>query len=151
VVDSLPVCVVGAGRICDRHPVVLDRTFSVRSAAVWRCNASPRSKLGAANFAVPRTSARQIRVGAYGNPSHHVVPFGAWRILLNTWYRSCMLVTWVSSNYSLKRTAVYQRLCCHAKRQGRFRRTFFAQQKTLRPEDLRVRKKPLAVTYSHMA
>jgi len=33
-----------------------------------------------------------------------------------------------------------------AKRQGRFRRTFFAQQKTLRPEDLRVWMKPLAVT-----
>ena len=104
-VDSLPVRVVGAGRICDRRTVVLDRTFSVRSAALWRCYASPRSKLGTANFAIPRTSARQIRAGAYGNPSHHVVPVGAWRIFLNTRYRSCMLVTRVSSNYSLKRTA----------------------------------------------
>jgi len=32
-----------------------------------------------------------------------------------------------------------------------FEGRFFAQQKTLRPEDLRVWMKPLAVTYSHMA
>ena len=102
---ALRMCVVGAGRYCGRSPVTTRRAFSVRSAPVWRCHASPRSKLGATNFVVPGTSASQIRVGAYGNPSHHLILAGARRVLPSSRYRSCMLSPRVSSNYSLKRTA----------------------------------------------